>query len=126
MSRRPALPLTRRRTYSQEVARVIAPPEADAAGSSGDGDPGRPQGGRAGTHLRSAGDRVAQPFVVGWRRARAVPGRVWVVAVVAVALISVVGIYALTRPNPTPPVTQQDIDATVKKFGRLVEQGRLP
>ena len=113
MSRGPTLPLARRRTYSQ-VARVIAPPEADAA-ASGDGDPGRPRRGRAGTRVRAAGDRLARPFVAGWRRARAVPARVWVVAVVAVALIAVVATYALTRPNPTPPVTQQDIDATVKK-----------
>jgi S1-C subfamily serine protease len=53
--------------------------------------------------------------MAGWRRARAVPGRVWVVAVLAVVLLVAVGGYALTRPNPTPPVTQQDIDATVKK-----------
>ncbi|HEU5000827.1 MAG TPA: trypsin-like peptidase domain-containing protein [Lapillicoccus sp.] len=97
------------------MARVIAPPEADAAGSSGDGDPGRPRQSRAGTRVRAAGERVARPLVAGWRRARAVPARVWVVAVVALALIGTVGWYALTRPNPTPPVTQQDIDATVKK-----------
>jgi S1-C subfamily serine protease len=40
---------------------------------------------------------------------------VWLVGVIAVVLLVVVGGYALTRPNPTPPVTQQDIDATVKK-----------
>jgi S1-C subfamily serine protease len=38
-----------------------------------------------------------------------------VVGVVAVLLLAVVGTYALTRPNPTRPVSQQDIDATVKK-----------
>ena len=114
MSRGPALPLARRRTYSQEVARVIAPPEADAAGSSGNGDPGRPRD-DAGMRARRVGARVARPFVAAWTWARGVPGRVWVVAVVAVVLLAAVGTYALTRPNPTPPVTQQDIDATVKK-----------
>jgi S1-C subfamily serine protease len=67
------------------------------------------------SRARKAGQRVARPFVAGWQRARAVPTRVWVVAVVAVALIGTVGWYALTRPNPTRPVTQADIDATVKK-----------
>jgi S1-C subfamily serine protease len=97
------------------VARVIAPPEADAAGNSGNGDPGRPGRNRVGARLRRAGDRAARPFVAGWNRARAVPGRVWLVGVVAVVLLAAVGTYALTRPNPTPPVTQKDIDATVKK-----------
>ncbi len=114
MSRGPTLPLARRRTYSQDVARVIAPPEAEAAGTSGDGDPGRP-GRRTTTRLRRAGSRTARPFVAAWNRARTVPGRVWLVGVVAVVLVAAVGTYALTRPNPTPPVSQQDIDATVKK-----------
>ena len=82
---------------------MIAPPDPGVEPSS---EPSR---------ARRTGERVARPFVAGWRRARAVPARVWVVAVVAVALIGTVGWYALTRPNPTPPVTQQDIDATVKK-----------
>ena len=115
MSRGPTLPLARRRTYSQEVARVIAPPEADAAGSSGNGDPGRPREDGAGMRVRRAGTRVAGPFVAAWTWARGVPGRVWVVGIVAVLLLAAVGTYALTRPNPIAPVTQQDIDATVKK-----------
>src|SRR4029453_16662659 len=65
--------------------------------------------------IRTAGARVARPFVAGWQRARAVPARVWVVGVAAVVLLATIGGYALTRPNPIPPVTQQDIDATVKK-----------
>ncbi len=115
MSRGPTLPLARRRTYSQEVARVIAPPEADAAGSSGNGDPGRPREDGPGTRVRRAGTRVAGPFVAAWTWARGVPGRVWVVGIVAVLLLAAVGTYALTRPNTIAPVTQQDIDATVKK-----------
>jgi len=115
MSRGPTLPFARRRTYSQEVARVIAPPEADAAGSSGNGDPGRPREDGAGMRVRRAGTRVAGPFVAAWTWARGIPGRVWVVGIVAVLLLAAVGTYALTRPNPIAPVTQQDIDATVKK-----------
>lgn len=114
MSRGPALPRARRRTYSQEVARVLAPPEADAAGTSGNGDPGR-RDERTAARLRRAGGRAARPFVAAWNRARTVPGRVWLVGVVAVVLVAAVGTYALTRPDPTPPVTQRDIDATVKK-----------
>ena len=82
---------------------MIAPPDPGVEPSA---EPSR---------ARKATERAARPFMAGWRRARAVPARVWVVAVVAVALIGTVGWYALTRPNPTPPVTQQDIDATVKK-----------
>ena len=65
--------------------------------------------------VRRAGTRVAGPFVAAWTWARGVPGRVWVVGIVAVLLLAAVGTYALTRPNPIAPVTQQDIDATVKK-----------
>ena len=97
------------------MTRVSAPLEVDAAGSSGDGDAGSSDLNRAGMRLRTAGARVARPFVAGWQRARAVPARVWVVGVVAVVLLATIGGYALTRPNPIPPVTQQDIDATVKK-----------
>jgi S1-C subfamily serine protease len=87
----------------------------DAAGSSGDGDAGGPGLNSTGKRVRRAGARVARPFVAGWQRARAVPARVWAVGVVAVLLLATIGGYALTRPNPTRPVTQQDIDATVKK-----------
>src|SRR5690349_19842848 len=111
MSRNLTLPLTGDRTYSQQVARVFAPPEADAAGPSGDRDPGRPGDDRPRARVRHAVDRAARPFVGAWRRASAVPGRVWVVGLLAVVLLAAVGGYALTRPNPTPPVTQQDIDA---------------
>jgi S1-C subfamily serine protease len=97
------------------VTRVSAPPEVDAAGSGGNGDAGRPGTNRTGMRLRQTGARVAQPFIAGWQRARAVPARIWVVGVVAVVLLATIGGYALTRPNPKAPITQQDIDATVKK-----------
>ncbi|MEP6649937.1 MAG: trypsin-like peptidase domain-containing protein [Lapillicoccus sp.] len=96
------------------MARVTAPPEVPAAGSSGDGDPRRPRR-AAGMGVRRAGERVARLFVAAWQWAGAVPARVWVVAVITVVLLAAVGTYALTRPNPIPPVTQQDIDATVQK-----------
>ena len=97
------------------MTRVSAPPEVDAAGSSGDGAAGDPGSNRAGMRVRRTGARVARPVVAGWQRARAIPTRVWVVAVVTLVLLVAVGGYALTRPNPIPPISQQDIDATVKK-----------
>ena len=50
-----------------------------------------------------------------WDRLTAIPSRVWLVATVAVLLIASVLAFELTRPTPTAPVTQKDIDTTVQK-----------
>jgi S1-C subfamily serine protease len=95
------------------VARVTLPPPEVAADPSG--DPRRPRRSPQRDRMRRAGQRVAGPARAGWDRAGAVPARIWAVGVIVVVLLVAVGGFALTRPTPTPPVTQKDIDTTVQK-----------
>ncbi len=88
------------------MARLIAPPSAETTGAPG-GDPQRPGPDRLAGARRTA--------VATWERLAAVPARLWAVGTLVVVLVAALLAFELSRPNPTPAVTQKDVDTAVQK-----------